>query len=368
MTSRDRVLAVIHLSEADRTPVDFSANPVVLQRLCRERNCKTYRQLLECLEVDILDLRGVVDPYYIGPIPEKRPLPGGVTENYWGWRTKVMPTATGEEIGYCDFVLRECTTVEELAAHTWPEVDWFDFSDFASRLEEWKGYAVMASGPSVWQHPSFLRSLDQLLMDLVAAPDIAAYLLDTFTDFYIRYFDRMFTVAPGRIDILRIADDVGMQDRLLISPALFDQFLIPRLRRIIEMAHSHGIKVMFHSCGAIFPLIEKLIAAGVDILDPIQVSARGMDPFLLKKRFGSRLCMHGAMDTQYLLPKGRPEDVRQTAQKMIRILGEKGGYILAPSHVLQSDVPMENILAMYKDVERRQQVTNKHFPNPSETL
>lgn len=104
---------------------------------------------------------------------------------------------------------------------------------------------------------------------------------------------------------------------------------------------------MFHSCGAIAPLIERIIAVGVDILDPIQVSAEGMDPRFLKDSFGARLCMHGTIDTQYLLPQGKPEDVRQTVRKMLDIFGDEGGFILAPIHVFQTDVPSENILALY---------------------
>lgn len=174
-----------------------------------------------------------------------------------------------------------------------------------------------------------------------------------FTNFYVAYFDRMFAAAPGRIDILRVADDLGMQDRLLVSPKLFEQFVALRLRRLVDMAHSHGVKVMFHSCGAIVPLIDGIIAAGVDILDPIQVTAQGMDPKFLKERFGRRICLHGTIDTQYLLPQGSPEDVRRTVREMIGVLGplrvmapvmamgEAAG--LAAAQVVRSDIPFMQV-------------------------
>ena len=349
LSSRERVLAAIGLAEPDRTPVDFAANPATLARLQQDLGCATHRRLLERLQVDIVDLRGVVDPVYRGPVPFERRLAGGVTENFWGWRTRRMDTATGEEVCYCDFVLSDCQTEEELQAHTWPAADWFDFGDFAARLDAWEGFALMASGASIWQHPSFLRGLDQLLMDLVMAPPLAELLLDKFTDFYVDYFDRMFDAAAGRIDILRIADDLGMQDRLLISPALFDQYFAPRLEHLVDMAHSHGVKVMFHSCGAIVPLIDSLIDLGVDVLDPIQVTADGMAPAGIKSRFGARICLHGAIDTQYLLPQGSAADVRRTAREMMTVLGAAGGYIIAPSHVLQTDVPTANVRALYEE-------------------
>jgi uroporphyrinogen decarboxylase len=187
-------------------------------------------------------------------------------------------------------------------------------------------------------------------MDLVMTPDLAGFLLDRFTEFYVDYFDRMFSAAPGMIDILRIADDLGMQDRLLISPELFDQYFAPRLRRLVDMSHGHGVKVMFHSCGAIAPLIDGIIDLGVDILDPIQVTANGMMPETIKAQFGSRICLHGAIDTQYLLPQGTPEEVRRTTRKMMDVLGGGGGYICSPSHVLQTDVPTANIVALYEEV------------------
>lgn len=106
-------------------------------------------------------------------------------------------------------------------------------------------------------------------------------------------------------------------------------------------------KVMFHSCGAIVPLIDRLIALGVDILDPLQAAAKGMDSVLLKERFGKRICLHGGIDTQHLLPHGSPHEVRREVRRRMEIFGAGGGYILAPCHVLQTDVPTTNVLAMY---------------------
>jgi uroporphyrinogen decarboxylase len=134
----------------------------------------------------------------------------------------------------------------------------------------------------------------------------------------------------------------------LIGPDLFDRFVAPRLRRLVALAHGHGVAVMFHSCGAIVPLIDRLIDLGIDVLDPLQAAAKDMEPALLKQRFGARLCLHGGIDTQHLLPHGSPEDVRREVRRRSAILGAGGGYILAPCHVLQTDVPTANVLAMYE--------------------
>ena len=114
---------------------------------------------------------------------------------------------------YIDFVRR--VRFEEIERHTWPQVDWFDFQDIRAGVLFWSDFAVMASGASVFQHPTFLRGLDQLCVDMLLDPDLANLLLDKFTDFYLAYFDRFFTAARGLIDIFRIADDFGMQDRLI---------------------------------------------------------------------------------------------------------------------------------------------------------
>jgi uroporphyrinogen decarboxylase len=350
--SKERVMRAVGHEQPDRTPFDFAANASTQRRLMQELRCSTHRELLNRLRVDIVDLRGVVDPVYRGPIPYARDLPGGVTENFWGWRTKVMSTATGPEVCYCDFVLSGCESIEELAVHPWPSPDWFDFGDFADRLEPWRDLAIMASGASVWQHPSFLRGLDQLMMDLIADAEMAGYMLDRFTDFYVEYFRRMFEAAPGLIDILRIADDLGTQGGLLMSPEMFEQFIAPRVRRLVELAHAHDVAVMFHSCGAIRPLLAKLIDTGIDILDPIQVTAEGMDPAAIYARTAGRLCLHGSIDTQQLLPRGEPETIVETAESRIAQLGMNGGLILAPSHVLQTDVPTRNVIALYDEVVR----------------
>ena len=348
-TKKERVLSAVNLEQPDRVPLDFSANTATLSRLYKDLNVETYRELLETFHIDILDLRGSIDPHYQGPVPKERMLKGGIKENYWGWRTKTMDTEAGKEDCFVDFILSDCQTIKEMEQHQWPSVDWFDFSDFAERLEPWHEYAIMASGASIWQHLSFLRGIENLLLDLLANPELANYILDKFTDFYVAYFDKMFQSAPGKIDILRVADDLGTQHGLLFSMDHFEAFIAPRLKKIIDMAHSHNVRLMFHSCGSIIPTIEPLIKLGIDILDPLQVSADNMDPHFIKDQFGSRLCLHGSMDTQFLLPKGTPEEVRYKARSMIDILGKGGGFILSPSHVLQTDVPTENIKALYEE-------------------
>lgn len=346
MDSKERVLTAVNLAQPDRVPMDFHANPWVLDRLHKELGTATHYDLLKHLRSDIVDIRGFIDPEFCGPIPLVRDLGDGVRESIWGWRQKLMETTTGWEDSYVEYVLAGATSIDELEQHPWPSPDWFDFTDFAAQLEPWQDFAVMASGASVFQHATFLRGIENLLMDMAANPELAHWLMDKFTDFYLDYFDRMLTAANGKIDILRAADDLGTQQSLFFSPDMFREFIKPRLKKLVDLAHSHNVKFLFHSCGAIRPFIEDLIEIGVDILDPLQAAAEGMEPQALKDNYGNRICLHGGICTQHLLPNGTPEEVRSEVQRRIEIIGKNGGYILAPCHVLQSDVPTENILAM----------------------
>jgi len=259
-----------------------------------------------------------------------------------------MQTATGPEDCYVDFPLAHADSIEKVEAHTWPNVDWFDFEGFAESLELWKDFAVMASGASVLQHPMLLCGMDKILTDMALDPELACCIFDKFTDFYLAYYDKMLSAAEGRIDLFRIGDDIGTQRGPLMSPAMFRKFIMPRLRSLVDLAHSYNTKVMFHSCGSIITFFDDLIEIGVDILDPIQVSAAKMDPARIKKQYGSRICLHGSIDTQYILPQGSPQQVAEDVRQMIHILGSNGGFILAPCHVLQTDVPTDNVRAMYE--------------------
>jgi uroporphyrinogen decarboxylase len=130
---------------------------------------------------------------------------------------------------------------------------------------------------------------------------------------------------------------------------MFREFVAPYLREMVDCIHRLGAKVLFHSCGLIRPLIAELITLGIDVLDPIQPVGPEMSPEQLKAEFGDRMCFHGGIDMQHLLPYGSTQDIRAEVRRYCDVLGSEGGYILAPAHLFQPDVPPENILAVYQD-------------------
>jgi uroporphyrinogen decarboxylase len=190
--------------------------------------------------------------------------------------------------------------------------------------------------------------MDKVLMDMMLQPDMAVTLMGKLTDFHEAYYSRFLEAGQGKIDILYVTDDYGWQKGPLMSPMLWRQFIAPNLKRIVDVAHRYGAKFMLHSCGSVRQLIPDLIQVGVDVLDPVQTQATGMNPDELKAEFGHRLSFHGAVDTQTTLPFGSADDVRREVEHHIAVLGQAGGYILAPTHNVQPDTPLENILTMYQ--------------------
>jgi uroporphyrinogen decarboxylase len=270
MNSRERILATIAGKATDRVPCSFYATDAVARRLAEHFGAGSHREVLDRLHADMFNIRGFIDPVWKGPFPKNREIASGVTENYLGWRTKRVQTEYGFEEFHCDHVFATAQTPEDIDRFRWPKVDWFDFSAMPGQLRrEYDGLATMTLSASVYQHPQIARGLDNFLCDLLVNPELADTLIDRYTEFYLAYYDKMFSTCPGQIDVLKISDDVGTQNRPLINVDLFRRFVKPNLKKLIDMAHSHGVKVMYHSCGSIIGFIDEIIDAGADVLDPI---------------------------------------------------------------------------------------------------
>jgi len=152
----------------------------------------------------------------------------------------------------------------------------------------------------------------------------------------------------SEVDVLVGSDDLGLQDGLMISPQAYRELIKPRHRRYFQQMHDMSpAKVFFHSCGSLAAIMDDLIEIGVEVLNPVQVSAAGMEPGALKQRYGERMSFWGAVDTQRVLPRGTVEDVKAEVEQRIEQLGREGGYVLGAVHNLQPDVPLENILALF---------------------
>ena len=178
------------------------------------------------------------------------------------------------------------------------------------------------------------------------------YIMERLTDIYCENTERVLDLVGDRLDMMFMYDDVAIQNSLMISKRMWRKMVKPLHARIFEIAKKRGISIMYHCDGAIYPLIDELIEIGVDLLNPVQTDAKGMDPQRLKNDFGDRLSFHGGINIIETLPRGTVEEVKSEVVERIATLGKDGGYVMSSSHHIQPDTPVENALAMY-DVSLR---------------
>jgi uroporphyrinogen decarboxylase len=245
--------------------------------------------------------------------------------------------------------LAQYNSVEEIERnYTWPSCDWFDYSEIRARAESRAQFPIRGGGSEPFLIYKNLRGMEQGYMDLVLNPEMVHYCLDRMFDFCYENTARIFEQIPGKVTLTFVSEDFGSQEALLISPALIREFFIPGMKRMIDLVHQAGAYVIHHSDGAVRDIIPDTIDAGIDILNPIQWRCRGMEREGLKRDFGGKVIFHGGMDNQRTLVFGSADEVRQEVLDNLRILGEGGGYILAPCHNIQAVSAPENIVAMYE--------------------
>jgi uroporphyrinogen decarboxylase len=250
----------------------------------------------------------------------------------------------------------QTATLEDLEAYEWPKpAEDFDYSGIRSqarRLSSEGEYAIvgnMGSPGNIFEQSWYLRGLSEFFMDLVDNKDFAHALLSKITSIRKQNAEHFLSEVGEYLDVFQLADDLAMQNGPYMSPELYREMIKPYQIELFRFVKAlTPAKIYYHSCGSVTRLLDDLIDVGVDILNPVQVSADGMETDQLKHRFGNRLSFWGAMDTTEILPNGTADDVRDEVRKIIRNLAPGGGYVLASVHNLQPDIPPENIMAMFE--------------------
>jgi uroporphyrinogen decarboxylase len=208
--------------------------------------------------------------------------------------------------------------------------------------------AILFHAGGAFETPWMMRGFEQFLVDLETAPEIAEAISDHVSEYYRQRALRVLEAVGGRIDVVSSGGDVGTQSGMILDPRSWRAHIKRYAARLITPFRERGLKTLYHSCGSCVPIVEDLIAMGVDALDPIQVTAAGMQPERLFALFGDRLTFHGAIDETELLTHGTPRDVARATRRTIDALGANGGYIVAPTHQVQGDTPLENVLAIFE--------------------
>jgi len=340
MTPKERWQAVLTRQAPDRVPMDYWSTPEMTEKLQRHLGCATYFDLMKRLHID----RPVgVGPKYVGP-------PVAPHTDVFGIVYREVEYGAGSYGEAVAGPLARFTSVDEIEAnYTWPNPDWWDYSGIPDQLKGLEEYPVQGGGSEPFLLYKNLRGDEQAMIDLVENPAIVEYCLEKLFDLAYVNTQRIYEAIPGKVTYSYVAEDLGGQNDLMMSPRHIRRFLFPGMKRMIDLIHGAGITVFHHDDGNVSRILPELIDLGIDLLNPIQWRAVGMERETLKARYGERLIFHGALDNQYTLPFGSPEEVRQEVRDNLRILGAGGGYILAPCHNIQPITPPENVLAMYEE-------------------
>jgi uroporphyrinogen decarboxylase len=372
-TSRERVIAAIEHREPDRVPVDINPVPDFYLKLKDylgleiEEDIKPgfmeeaipHPKVLAALGADLISVK-------LGSAKRPRPTPPrpDMVVDDWGVGLKrVFQPGGGSYLEPVHHPLADAT-IDDLEKYPWPEPDVPGRGEgaeaAAKQLYEDTDLALMGRfGGTIVQTALYMMGFERWLVCVVSEPEFAGVLLDKITDIAMA-LDRIGLEATAKyLQIFKVSgDDFGMQTGPLYSPKTFRTLFLPRLRRRWQAVREYlnqvnpGVKIMFHSCGGVRPLIPDLIEIGLQILDPVQPRAIGMDSAELKCEFGDRLTFHGGVDEQQILPLGSQEDVEEEVRRCLHAFGPGGGYILAPSHYVQADTPPANIVAMCRAAHR----------------
>jgi uroporphyrinogen decarboxylase len=242
----------------------------------------------------------------------------------------------------------------ELAKYPWPKPEWWDAEGLKREIECLDAHTPYAIALPEFGDPGgifeiawYMRGMERFLSDMVLAPDMAAEIMRRVFEFYMGSLEGVMAAAGERIDLVWTSDDIAHQRGPLMSFETWRTLVAPFHERFNRRVHELGARVMYHSCGAVRSFIPGLIGIGVDVLDVLQFSAKGMDPREIKASFGDGLCFHGGMDVQSTLPLCAEGEVARVTKERVEVLGRNGGYILSPGHNIQTDTPVRNILAMY---------------------
>ena len=380
-TSYERVLAALEHREPDRVPFDLGGSVLTGMHRVAYANLRRYLglpdrpiviadaiQQLARIDQDVLDRLEVdvrpVDPGPPATAPLRQPLTTrGDVELFtdeWGitWRT---PAGGGLYFDMCAHPLADADSVADIERFPWPDpLDPARFETLKARADRYvhderKAYILGRNAAGIFEVALWVRGLHAFFSDLIVRPAYASALLDVITELKMQYWGRALDTVGPNVLIVSEADDIAGQDRALVSPAMYRDFIMPRHRRLFDFIRHRAqarVYIFYHSCGAVMDMIPMLIDEGVDILNPVQVSARGMDTAELKRRFGDRLTFWGGgVDTQWVLPRGTPAEVRQEVRRRIDDLAPGGGFVFNTVHNVQADVPPENYMAMWEALQ-----------------
>lgn len=378
MDSRTRLNLVLNHQEADRVPFDLGATVLTSIHVKAYQALRAHLGLppVEPRVVDIFqqivavddDLRArlKVDVRDVAPRSsatfriEVKEM-GDYTYFYdeWGIGWK-MPKEGGWYYDMFDHPMKNVASLAEVEKYPWPDpTDPARFTGLAERARhaaqvEKQGVFLGGLSAGIMEMAAWMRGFENYFSDFANNEKLLVAIMEKVVEMKLAYWEIALREVGDNVDAIGEADDFAGQYRMLISPAMYRRIVKPLHRRLFDFIHARTrARIFFHSCGAIRPVIPDLIEIGVDILNPVQVSATGMDSAELKREFGKDITFWGGgVDTQRVLGTGTPEQVRQDVRRRITDLAPGGGFVFATVHNIQGNVPPENIMAMWETLQQ----------------
>jgi uroporphyrinogen decarboxylase len=372
-TPRERLLTTLNHREPDRIPFDLGSTQVTgIHEIA-------YRRLRDCLglpavqpaicdvvqglalpDEDVVDRLGV-DVRGLFPLNSHNwKIDVRDAGNYWAFvdewgMTQHKPKEDGLFFSIVGSPLdRPDLTVEDVRAHAWPDTaDPVRIAGLREQAQSYRthGYAVMIKGvlAGIFEMAQRVRGMQSLMLDLGSDEALACAVLDRLLEAKLAFWEMALPRLGDLVDVVSEADDYGTQTSQLISPRMFRRIFKPRLAQLFARIHQlapHS-KLFFHSDGNVRPILPDLIEIGIDILNPVHITATGMEPAALKRDFGADVCFWGGgVETQNVLPFGSPQEVRDNVRRNVEALAPGGGYVFNTIHNIQADVPPQNVVAM----------------------
>jgi uroporphyrinogen decarboxylase len=363
MTSRERLLTALRHHEPDRIPIDWGGGTTGIEVEAYDRlkallgfHGQTKTFVRDHVEIDepILQRFGIDTRYVRVGGPRGHRVELAADNSYvdlWGTRWRKPPSSLYYDM--VDFPIKDAT-LEDLRRYHWPDPDDPGRTDGlrerARRLAEETDYGVVldVAGFGAFEQGWALRGFENFLADVIAEPTFAEALIQGVADYQVALYDRILAEVGPYVDVVMVAEDLGTQAGPMVSPETYRRMIKPAQKRFWQFIKSRTeAKLFLHSCGAIRAFIPDLIEIGVDILNPVQVAAEGMDPKDLKAEFGKDLTFWGGgCDTQKVLTFGTPDDVEAEVRRRVSALAPGGGFVFNQIHNVQPQVPAENIVRM----------------------
>ncbi len=373
LTSRERVLAALNHTEPDRVPIDLGGNQTGIHKIAYEKLI-THLGLNE--EIEIMDLvqqlarpsEAVLERLHV----DTRYIAAGAPEGFDGGPVKAERNGRiwhdfTDEFGvvwsmpddhqyYYDISHSPLAglTLDQIRDYPWPKGDdpsrFVGLRDRALKIKRETPYAVI-SGISgvVYEFCWYMRGLESMLMDMIEQPEVLEAIIDPVLDYWMGWFRLFLDEVGDVVDVIMVGDDLCAQSGPIFPPRIYRSIVKPRQKKLVQYIKSRtNAKIWYHTCGSIREYVPDLIDNGVQILNPVQIQAKDMEPAGLKRDFGDRVVFWGGgIDAQHVLPTASPETIREEVKKNLAAFKPGGGYVFNNVHNIQADVPPENVVALF---------------------